>query len=707
MKNRDDTKRSGFLAWISGPKSDIALFAIFLLLLNIVGARAFLRLDLTAQREYSLSASSRQTIRSLEEPLSVKVFFTKNLPSPYNSVERYLRDLLVEYAGAGSKKFSYEFFDMDKPESQQMAGAYGLSQAQIQEVKDNEVGLKGAYMGLALTYADGVEVLDGLTTSEGLEYRLTTTIQKMVSTVNALSGLNGKVKLTLFVSPELSGFGIKGLDTLKKTVQTAYDSVNKKSQGRVEFEYAEPTQAEVSSLSKKYGLQLINWSAGTDGTGAGSGVLGIALDYGDRSRVVPLALARSLFGGYGITGLDTLEQDIQGGLEALVSRSTSIGYLTGEGEKSLDDAQTGAARFASLVSGIYEFKAVDVEKQDLPTGLTSLVINGPRSSFSDAALYRIDQFIMRGGNVLFLVDGIDEKMPEGQMAYYGGQPTYEPVSTGIEKLLSKYGVTVSSAYVLDKECYVAKQQGTGETPLYYVPMLSRERLNKKEAVSRNLAGVFFLQSSPIDISDAAAKAAGRRVSILATSSPEAWRESDNISLMPYAMSPPAAASMKKENLMVLLEGSFDSAFGGAPEGVDSPAQLDASGNVVPASDASAPAIVATKYIPSSVQSGKIIVAGTSAITTQAVLDENGTQPTAVLLRNAIDYLNGNTELIAMRTKGNSLNTLYRTTPAVRAVARVVDLYLLPVLVALVGLFAWRRRVSRRRKIEARYKEAAK
>lgn len=687
-----------FISWIKGPKSDFILFAVFLVLLNIAGSNAFLRLDLTSRHSYSLSKASRETIRSIEDPLSVKVFFSANLPAPYNSVERYLRDLLVEYSGQGSKNFTCKFFNMDKSDSQELARSFGINMIQIQEVKDNEVGLKNAYMGLVIGYADGIEVLDNLTSSDGLEYRLTTTISKMVTTVNALSGLGEKVKLTAYASKELGAFSIQGFGTLEETVKAAYEKVNRKSMDKIEFDFVEPSPSDVSGLASRYGLQTVNWSADKNGQGSGSGVLGIVLEYQDRSLVVPLELARGLFGGYGIKGLDTLEDDLSTSLQALLSKSLSIGYVTGHGEKNLKDAKTGAARLESLVAGMYEFREIPTATEDIPSGITSLVINGPTTELTESELYKIDQFLMRGGNVLLLVDPFEEILPEGEMAYYGGQPTYRPITTGLERLLSKYGVFPAKSYALDKACYTARQQGAGDIPLYYVPLLGKESLNKKESVSRNLAYVLFLMAGPLDISADAEKTPGRKIVPLATTSPEAWRLSENISLMPYAMQAPAKDAMKKENLAVLLEGKFESAFDSAPVPLASAASTDGA-----STDESA--IKSDKHLAKSLQNGKLIVVGSSSITTQSVLDENGQQPVAIFLRNAIDYLNGNGDLIEMRTKGLALNTLDKASPAARTAARAVNMYGLPALAAALGLLAWRRRVHRRKKIEERYREA--
>ena len=45
--------------------------------------------------------------------------------------------------------------------------------------------------------------------------------------------------------------------------------------------------------------------------------------------------------------------------------------------------------------------------------VAALIVNGPKEKFSDTEIYKIDQFVLRGGNVIFFVDSIDEIMPSG------------------------------------------------------------------------------------------------------------------------------------------------------------------------------------------------------------------------------------------------------------------------------------------------------
>lgn len=699
-----------FLAWLSGPKSDLALLVILLALLNLVGARAFFRLDLTARQSYSLSAASRETVRTLEQPLSVKVFFSDKLPAPYNTVSRYLTDLLAEYNGAAGKHFTYELVDMSKEDNQKLASGYGLQMIQLQEVKDNEVGFKNAWMGLAIVYADGIETMDALTTTDGLEYRLTTTIARMVAKANTLAGLSDKVNMTLYLTPALGNFGISGLDKVKSSVNAAWSKANAKNMDRLAFTMVEPADtAEVNALSAKYGLPKISW--GEPGTASeGAGVIGLVLEYGDRFRSVPLSISRGLF-GYGVTGLDTLDTGIADGLKALVTKSAKVGYVTGHGEKSLEDAQNGAANFSSVVSDMYEFEELDLASADIPANMTSLVINGPRAAFTETELYRLDQFVMRGGNVLMLLDAFDE-VQDQQAAMYGMPAQYVPINTGLEGLLDAWGVTLGSGYVMDKTCYEARQQGAPSVPLYYVPVIGKEGMNQKNPVSRNLWSVFMLMPAELALKDDLADDV--RATPLVTSSKESWVVSDNVNLSPYNIRVPGADEMASRNLSVLLEGRFPSAFSGIPAGFDS-ADGVGSGDDAAAGDYAAGAadsaaagssgsgpVTQAAFISKGLQSGKVIVVGTSAITSSSVMDENGTQPVAIFVRNAVDYLNGNGDLIDMRTKGLSNFPLKNASAAVKGAINVFDLYGLPLLVALAGLFAWRARVAKRRAIRVKY-----
>lgn len=682
-----------FWSWVKSPKSDFVLFVVLLVLINLVGSRAFFRLDLTSPQSYSLSKASIQVVKTLEEPLSVKVFFTEKLPAPYNTVEQYVRDLLIEYKGKANDNFSYEFFDMSKPENQDLARDYNLRQVQIQEVKDNEVGFKNAYMGLVLVYSDRIETLDGLQSAEGLEYKITSKMSKMIATTNTLAGLTGNVKMTLYSSSKLAGFNIGGFDKLDRIVNDAYNAVNTKNRNRIVYEKIDPSSDQIAEVVAKYGMQKITWKDEAATNGVGEGVIGLVLEYNDNFRIVPLQLARGFFGNFSIAGLENLEESINESLQSLVSKSLVIGYVTGHGELDLQDDKEGAARLSTIVSDTYELVPVVLADEEIPANVTSLVINGPKQSFTDYELYKLDQFMMKGGNLMVFLDPYEEVLPQGQMAYYQ-QPQYVPINTGLEKLLEKYGVKAGKNYVLDANCYEAVQQGYGKIPLYYAPILQKDGLNKKHPISKNLGFVIMLASSSVDANIPEELKDKISSTVLAQTSPESWLMSGTVNLNPMMMSVPEKDNLKRENVALLVEGYFDSAFDSAVLPEDSE-EGESSSKVVSE-------ISAENHIGKAVQKGKLFVAGTSQITTSQVIDETGSQPIALFVRNAIDYMNGNEDLCAMRTKGLSLDALKKVSNPVINVVKILNQYGLPFFVAIIGFIVWRCGVARRKKIRNRY-----
>ena len=669
------------LNWLKSPKSDFALLVIVLVLACIVGHNAHLRLDITKQRAYSLSAASKQTVKTLTEPLSVKVFFSENLPSTYSKVSTYVKDILMEYKGAANKNFSYTIFDMDKSESQKIATGYGLRQIQIQEVKNNEVGFKQVWMGLAISYGDSIEVLDGITSESGFEYNLTTKIAKIISTTDALAGLSSQdsITVTLYATNELEKFRIAGFDQLDMSVQSAFNTVNKKNLNRLTYLKKTPDSAEeIEALSEKYGLQAINWKNPDDSMG--SGIFGLVIEYGDKFRIIPVAIQRSIF-GFVLAGLDDMEEGISDSLQALLSKSTKIGYISGNGEKPLRDENGEESKFVKLLSDMYELTEINLKEADIPANLTSIIVNGPGEILSESELYKIDQFVMKGGNVMIFADPF--QVVQGN--YY--QPSsYNPLETGLNIILDRYGVKLETNYLFDENCYVARQQGYGNINLYWAPQLSGKQLNQKHPITKNLGYVIFLQSGGINTSGAEENK-DIRFTVLASTSEKGWKESRNIQLTP-GMEPPYDKSTENSYpLAILLEGKFKSAFDRNP--ADEQSTENAS-------------LSTTTHIAKARQAGKIFVAGSSYITSDQLLDDGGKEPIAIMVRNAVDYMNGNSDLCSMRTKGVSFQSISNTTGFYAASVEYFCIIGIAVLSAISGLVVWHKRTVRRRKIHDKY-----
>lgn len=675
-----------FINWITGPKSDFVLLIILLVLINLVGANSFFRLDLTSPKSYSLSQSSKEVVKNLEEPLSVKVFFSNNLPSPYNTVEQYLEDILVEYKGSANKNFSYEFFDMDKPENEELASSYRIRQKQIQEVKDNEVGFKNVYMGVVLVYADSIEVLDDIISPDGLEYRLTTTMSKMINTTSALAGLKDNVNVTLYSSSDLSAFGIKNFNQLENIVSNAVAQVNKKNMNKVSFKVVNPNQDEVSELCAKYGVDEISWTddkATDESKKNGKGMIAAVMEYNDNFKLLPVKLSRSFFGSYGIAGLDNLETVITENLQTLVSRSDKIGYLTGFGTKSLNDAQNGSQRLQMLANDKYQFVELDLEKDEIPSTISNIVIVAPTEKISEKVFYKLDQFLMQGGNLTVFADMYQEIPTQNQYQL----PEYKLLETGLPEFLAKYGIELGKDYVMDMNCYKNFQQGYGEIPMYYVPITERSTINQKNPITKNLSYILMFQNSSINLN----LSDDVKGTVLVKSSDQSWLMKDNIIMHPLYITPVAENERSSYNLAVLAEGKFASQF---DKNI-----LEQNKNDV-AKDSLAGGT--ENHLTKAVQNGKIFVAGSSVIVSPMLIDDSGREPISIFVRNVLDYMNGNEDLCTMRTKGLALNTLKKSSTASIKVAKIINQYGVPLLVIIIGFIVWRMRVEHRKKIRIQY-----
>ena len=110
---------------------NLLLILAILVLVNLVAGNTFVKFDLTSTGAYSLSQISSETLARIEDPLRVKVFYSSDVPAPYNGVRQYLLDLLVEYQSRANRLFSYEVVDTAQDEGRQAAQQYGLAQVQI------------------------------------------------------------------------------------------------------------------------------------------------------------------------------------------------------------------------------------------------------------------------------------------------------------------------------------------------------------------------------------------------------------------------------------------------------------------------------------------------------------------------------------------------------------------------------------------------
>ena len=164
--------------WTS--QTGILLTLGILVLVNLIGERQFLRLDLTDDRVYSLSNASKDLVRGLDDPVIITAFFTADLPAQFESNRRFLKDKLDDYRAYGGANVEYRFVDpSEDPDLEAEATRYQIQPVQIQVVEENSVQLRNAYMGVAIQYASKREVIPFVQDLSRLEYDLTSAIRRL------------------------------------------------------------------------------------------------------------------------------------------------------------------------------------------------------------------------------------------------------------------------------------------------------------------------------------------------------------------------------------------------------------------------------------------------------------------------------------------------------------------------------------------------
>ena len=162
--------------------ANILLIAAVLVVINLVAINVFGRIDLTENRIYTLSPVTKQILRDLPEPLTIKAYFTKDLPSPYNNISRFVEDQLAEMKAYGRGNFRFEFLDpADEEDLKKEAERFRLQPLQVNEMKADKVEFKLAYMGMVLIYEDRQEVIPAVQSLENLEYEIVSKIRMVTS----------------------------------------------------------------------------------------------------------------------------------------------------------------------------------------------------------------------------------------------------------------------------------------------------------------------------------------------------------------------------------------------------------------------------------------------------------------------------------------------------------------------------------------------
>jgi len=721
----------------------LLIYLVIIVLINVAGMTLFFRIDLTSNSLYSISQASKTVVSTLSEPLTINVFFTKNLPAPYNNTERYLHDLLEEYAIHANKYFNYRFYDVSPEpeginpsarENQKLAKNYGIHPVQIQAFEKDEVKFKKAYMGLVLIHGDMVEQIPTITSINGLEYKLTAAIQKLNNKISALLNLAGKIQVKLFLSSSLKSvapyMGLNELPEYPGKLKEIINQVNSKNYGKLEYTYIDPSTVQTDQQSlDKYNLMHLEWPDLSGGKiPAGSGIIGLVMEYKKKIREIPLltVLRIPIIGTqYNLADMDQLEESINDNLETLVDINEDLGYLADHGTPEISDFSPmgqknpdSLSTFANLISETYSIKPVNLKDRPVPGSLNCLVIARPTENFSDYELYQIDQALMRGTNLALFLDAFNEVRDNSRQNFGLNQGIkYIPLETGLNKLLAHYGIGIKKSYVMDENCHkqrLPRSMGGGERPIYFAPIIKNKFINHDLKFMNGINGLVAVKISPLELNEERISKNKLTAIKLFSSSEKSWEIRENISLNPMFLShPPSADELQSFPLAYIIEGAFPSYFEGKPipEKTSDETDTETGDNPETGSESEdrEQNVDLSKikgrgdFIPKG-KPAKIFLIASSEMLKDTVLDPEGDSPNDMFVLNTIDALNDRQNIATMRSKILRFNPLQDTGAVTKTFVKSFNIAGLPVLVVFWGLIIWLKRHSRKKRIQMIFKK---
>ena len=341
-------------------------------------------------------------------------------------------------------------------------------------------------------------------------FRLDLTSDKRYSIAEQTKTLMGKTDSPLRVVVYLSGDLNPGFLRLKKSTAELLDELSVYSNTKIEVRYENPSLADSpDQREKKYAeLQSLGLlpTAVYERDKEGKSIQKVIFPWIEmtyKGKKVQVCLLKNIKGNSGEENLnisiENLEFEITDGIRRLVNSDVSkIAFIEGHGELSeaeTFDVSKTLSKYFQIDRGVIAGNATVLDNYKV------IIIAKPTKPFSESDKYVIDQYIMHGGRVLWLIDGV--KVSKENLSTIGLSPAME-LDLNLNDLLFRYGVRINPVLLQDVQCAsipvnIATAGATPQfepTPWYFAPLLLT---SPEHPVTRNVSEVRSEFCSGIDV----------------------------------------------------------------------------------------------------------------------------------------------------------------------------------------------------------------
>lgn len=180
----DYSRRARTLKFGSNVVLGIVLFAVILVAANYIAYKKPFQLDLTRDKQYTVSGATEKLLKSLKDQATVTVYAsTKDVPPDWRRQLNELEALLRRYRSISGGKLTYVLKDPSAaPEAAEEARKAGISQQQMQQVAQTQLSFALGYLGFTVQYKGKTEIVPAIKPGTPLEYQLTMALNKVSET---------------------------------------------------------------------------------------------------------------------------------------------------------------------------------------------------------------------------------------------------------------------------------------------------------------------------------------------------------------------------------------------------------------------------------------------------------------------------------------------------------------------------------------------
>jgi ABC-type uncharacterized transport system involved in gliding motility auxiliary subunit len=204
----DPTKKKQLETFLYSTIGVLAM-ALVLIAFNAIASRARTRIDLTAEKAYTLSPGTRAILAKLDTPVQIRFYCTKNtstMPVVLSTYAQRVDDLLSEYKQAAKGMIDLQRLnpepDSDAEDSARLDGV----EAQTVRAGDR------IYLGLSVAMLDQKQAIAFLTPDRErlLEYDISRAIARVMTTDKPVTGIMSSLPVMGQMNPMAMQMGQRG-----------------------------------------------------------------------------------------------------------------------------------------------------------------------------------------------------------------------------------------------------------------------------------------------------------------------------------------------------------------------------------------------------------------------------------------------------------------------------------------------------------------